>query len=205
MAVYLNESQAGCDNALVGFPHLLVCMGVVLETGAWLYGFHFDVPGESQAQAAAFAAFIADRGGTVANGVRLYGCANWSSRYGGGGKDAWRTEMRNIATVLGYHGQVSGFNTAIINPQDGTYVEYLPDYAQQRCRIYYKRNEKMDYTTTAVANLPNRNIAGYRMNANGQMVPRTGYVTYTSDAQIQATQSNHGQLHELNYFLRLTS
>jgi hypothetical protein len=204
MPVYLNESQAGCDQSVIGFPHLLVCMGVVLETKAWLYGYHFDEVGDTQSAAAAFAHFIQDRGGNTANGVRLYGCANWRARYDGGGRQAWQNEMQTIANALGYTGKVSGFNTAIIDPQDGTYVEYIPEYAQRRCRIYYKRNEKMDYTSGAARGLINRNFAAFK-SQDGQIVPRTGYFNYTTDADIQATDSNKGALHELNYFLRLVS
>ena len=206
MAVFLNEAQAGCDQESIGFPHLLLCMGVVLQTNAWLYGYHFDAPGDTEANATAFAGFIANRHGKVANGVHLYGCANWVERYHGGGRRDWRAEMGNIATTLGYQGKVSGFNTAIIDPRDGTYVEYVPEYSQHRCRIFYKRHEKMDYTSNSVRNLPTRDIASFKLNkTTGQMGPTTGYVNYTSGAGIQVTRSNKGELHELNYFLRLVS
>jgi hypothetical protein len=206
MAVFLNEAQAGCDQTLIGFPHLLLCMGVVLQTNDWLYGYHFDAPSATAAHATAFTAFIANRGGNVANGVRLYGCANWTSRYGGNGRQAWKTEMQAIATALGYHGTACGFDTGIIAPRDGTYVEFRPDYAQHKCHIYYKRNEKVDYTTAAVTVIPTTNVASFKRDrTTQQMVPSTGYVNYTTGADIQVTKSNKGQLHELNYFLRLVS
>jgi hypothetical protein len=44
MAVYLNEGDIGVDKQVIGFPHLMICMGVVLETKAWLYGMHFGDP-----------------------------------------------------------------------------------------------------------------------------------------------------------------
>jgi hypothetical protein len=206
MPVYLNELQAGCDRTLIGFPHLLVCLGVVLQTKAWLYGFHFDALADTPASAALFAAFITNRGGDAANGMRLYGCGNWRSRYEGGGRQAWKTEMQTIANALGYHGKVSGFNTAIIDPQAGTYVEYIPEYQQERCRIYYKRNEKMDFTSNLGRGLLPRSMTAFRPGlTNRAIVPNTGNTTYTSGAGIQETTSNKGQLHELNYFLRLVS
>lgn len=206
MPVFLNEAQAGCDRTGIGFPHLLLCMGVVLETNAWLYGYHFDDPGDTAGSAVAFTNFITDRGGNVANGVRLYGCANWKARYNGNRRQAWKAEMQVIATALGYQGTVSGFDTSIIDPQDGTYVEYVPEYPQRRCRIFYKRNEKMDYTNNAVIGAPNRNVAPFRGDVTtGQMVTNTGYINYTTGADIQVTASNKGQLHELNYFLRLVN
>lgn len=206
MPVYLHENQAGCDQALIGFPHLAICMGVVMQTGAWLYGYHFEDRSNTPQNAAAFANFVTDRGGTAANGVRLYGVANWSVRYGGEGKSAWQAEMQTIATALGFHGRASGFDTGIVNPQDGTYVEFLPEYPQRRCRIYYKRNEKITYTTASVMALPTRNVASFTGNfATGVMGPNPGASKYTTGADIVVTPSNQGALHELNYFLRLVT
>lgn len=206
MSIFLNESQAGCDREQVAFPHLLLCMGVVLETNAWLYGFHFDAPSVSQISATAFAGFIAERGGSVANGSHLYGCANWRKRYNGGDRADWIADMTLIANTLGYNGKVSGFDTGIIDPRDGTYVEYRPEYERQRCRIFYKRNEKMDYTTNNVQGLPTRNIQSFKVGRlSGVMEPLTRNIAYTSGAAMQRTDSNKGLLHELNYSLRLVS
>lgn len=206
MAVYLNEMQAGCDPALIGFPHILLCMGVVLETNANMYGFHFDSTNQTPGSAAVFHAFIVGQGGNAANAVRLYGACNWARRYNGGGRTAWTTEMQTIAAALGYTGKVSGFDTSIINPQDGTYVEYVPQYGQDRCRIFYKRNEKVDYVTQNVMNLPGGNMSAFRLDRDtNTIVAKPGYKTYTSGAGIQVTNSNEGRLHEVNYALRLVS
>lgn len=205
MVLYLNESQAGCDQDTVAFPHLLVCMGVVLETGARLYGFHFDNQADSGSQAGLFAAFIANQNGTVPQGVRLYGCTNWKIRYPDRGRAAWKAEMQAIASAIGYTGKVSGFDTGIINPQDGTYVEYIAEHAQGRCRIYYKRNEKMCYTQTVVSGLnPPQNLASYSKRGTDQFVPAQGYIKHTTGAAIYG-QSKKRRLHELNYFLRLVT
>jgi len=202
--VYLNENQAGSDRETIGFPHLLLCMGVVMQTGNWLYGFHFDAPQSTAENAVAFADFIATRGGNAANAVRLYGVANWSIRYPGGGKNDWRAEMQSIATALGYQGRASGFDTRIIDPQDGTYVEFIPEFPQRRCRIYYKRNEKMTYTNISVSPLPTRSMEAYTGHT-GVMTPHTGLIKHTTGADIVVTPSNRGALHELNYFLRLVT
>jgi len=203
--VYLNEAQAGCDQELLGFPHLLICLGVVVQTGAWLYGYHFDRPSGTQQNAVAFADFIKTRGGGINNAVHLYGVCNWSSRYDNG-KDDWRAEMQAIAGVLGYHGKASGFDTSIIDPRHGTYVEFMPEYPQERCRIYYKRNEKMVFSNAKIDILPTRTIASYTADFNtGAMRPQPGQIAYTADAAVKATSSNKGELHELNYFLRLVT
>jgi hypothetical protein len=90
--------------------------------------------------------FMGSRGVGGNDIVVLYGCGNWRVRYGNlGNRMQWEAEMQEVAAVLGFRGPARGFDTGIIDPVDGTYVEYHPIYNQSRCRIYYKRNEKMDY------------------------------------------------------------
>src|SRR5262245_26451897 len=144
MTIYLDECQAGCDASDIGFPHVLLCMAVVLQTGAWLYGYHFDKPANTNEYAGALLNFIQRKGGDVANGVRLYGCCHHYNRNtnrkppAGDAHAAWRAEMQQIAATLGYHGRVSGFDTSIIDPQQGTYIEFHREQGTNRCRIYYK-------------------------------------------------------------------
>ena len=202
MPVFLNELQAGRDKTVIGFPHLLLCMGVVLEGKNWLYGFHFDAPSQTKTAAEAFLSFIRSKLGGPGWAVRLYGCCNWKERYHGGGRSAWEKEMKTIASVLGYHGKVSGFDTQIIDPTQGTYVQYLADYQQKKCRIFYKRNEKMNFTNQYAIGMPTTEVVSYRI-VGDQWSVKTGSVAYTSDADILVTKSNKGHLHELDYFLRL--
>lgn len=99
MAVYLDECQAGCDATDIGFPHVLQCMAVVLQTNAQFYGFHFDSPPRSQKYADAMLDFSQRKGGNVANGVRLYGAchhANCNTQRNPAAADAdtaWRDDM----------------------------------------------------------------------------------------------------------------
>jgi hypothetical protein len=206
MPVYLNELQGGSDQTLIGFPHLLICMGVVVQTNAWLYGFHYVTPADTPVTSGLLLQFITSRGGDVANAVRLYGCANWSVRYSAAGnkRQAWEAEMQSIANTLGYQGKVSGFNTGIIDPQDGTYVEYVPEYPQRRCRIFYKRHEKMNHPGGDVRGGLPRSMISYRPGIVG-ILPNTGRANYTTGGDVIPTAGNKGQLHELNYFHRLVS
>jgi hypothetical protein len=206
MAVFLKEAQTGAARDLIGFPHLLVCMGVVLQTKAFLYGCHFDRPAHTEGLANAFAAYMRKSWGDPQNGVRLYGIGNWKVRYDNGGRKAWQAEMEQIAKALGYTGPVSGFDTGIIAPRDGTYVEFRPEYDRQRCRLFYKRNEKMSYTTKHIAGneIKGTGFAAYeRRGEETEMVETRGLVDVVTEAAVSSN-SKKG-LHEVDYFLRLVS
>ncbi len=100
MAVYLNEGQAGCDRDVVAFPHLLLCLGVVLQT---MPGFTATLSRRAVTRTSISerpASFCANRGGNALNGIRLYGCGNWAIRYGRNNRRArWRAEMELIGRV----------------------------------------------------------------------------------------------------------
>jgi hypothetical protein len=203
MPVYLNEAQTGCDRALIGFPNLLLCMGFVVQTKAWLYGIHFDAPSQTDALAGALRGFIVERGGQIGNAVAIYGACNWNERYRDSGKkkDAWKAEMRAIASMLGYKGSAAGFDTSIIpSTNKGRYVEYHPDYPQERCRIYYKGQDNADFTSSGLA--PAAALKQMRGNVhtykvfNQQPIEPKGNVTLT-------TASTATGLAELDYALRL--
>lgn len=199
MAIYLDENQFGDDAGCIGFPHLLLCMGLVVMTDRNLYGAHLAVPGqESSAVVAALGNLIAANH-APADMKALYGCCDRKARYRGSPnkKSAWKAEMTLHAGRLGFHGPVYGFCTSIISPNDGTYVEYHPQYLQRRCKVFYKRNEKVDYTTGN----PPANIQAYSPYRQTVVNPSVA----TTTASIKVTASNKGQLHEVNYFLRMSS
>lgn len=207
MAVYLNELEVGEANDLVGFPHLLVCMGIVVLTNNSMFGLHIDTTQPAQLTTAynAFSNFIAGRGaGPIA---ALYGSCNHDVRYANSNNKqaAWQAEMTQVAGILngGWHGPVRGFDTSIVAPRDGTYVEYAPDYGGGACSIHYKRNEKMNYAKTGHSgtlgfNPDIKKISLYK----GTLVD---VLSETSGAAIKRTWSNKGLLHEVNYAARLLS
>jgi hypothetical protein len=207
MAIFLNEGDVGQAADLVGFPHLLVCMGYVALTADRMYGLHMDTTMQEH-QAKAFPAlwqFMRAKGaGPI---VALYGCCNRHQRYKRLASDAARlaartAEMGVMAHALGdYHGPARGFDTSIIAPLDGTYVEYHPNYPQGRCRIFYKRHEKMNYTnsdhTQAHDHNPDQSWVSY-------------YTGRTRDVDVETVAAagkkslfHKGTLHEVDYALRL--
>lgn len=204
MAVYLNELQVGRATDVVGFPHLLVCMGVLALTANEMYGLHIDTtkPAEKATAYAQFWAFMQQKNAGAV--VAIYGCCNHAVRYSGSANAVadWQTEMALVAASIGgYHGPARGFDTSIIAPQNGTYVEYQPRFAQSACSIFYKRHEKMNHgnvnhTTAAALNPDVAKISLYKQ----ALVP---VYTETVSADIKRTWSNKGLLHEVDYANRL--
>lgn len=200
MGIYLDEDQFGNDNSVVGFPHIVLCMGVVVMTSNDLYGAHLASAGTASANVIRVLRDLIVQDGADNDMKALYGCCNRQLRYGADDKKAaWKTEMTGHATTLGYTGNVYGFCTSIIGPKDGTYVEYIPDYAQRKCKVFYKRNEKMDYTSGNAS----ANVHKYHQFHN--QVGQIHHGLAKTDASIKVTKSNKGQLHEVNYLLRMTN
>jgi hypothetical protein len=196
MPVYLNESEFGTATDVVGFPHLLICMGHVALTNNAMFGMHSDIRTDVAVLAQDLAAFMANRGVHGADITALYGCGNWAIRYGRANQEFhWQTEMREAAAALGFHGPARGFDTSIIAPIDGTYVEYRPNYPAHLCQIYYKRHEKMNYQTTF-----HTNAAAFNPDIKRSVViPGMSGVRNVPSETLSAA----GNLHEVDYALRL--
>jgi hypothetical protein len=153
MPIYLDENMMGADTSVIGFPHLLLCMGVVCATDEKLFGIHLTDVGDAQKVMPHFATWLGAQGvGT--NDIRtIYTSANMAVRYG---KDISvttriarrREELGALGNTLGYKGKIYFFDGSIIVPKDGYYAEFRAKHTTNRCRIFYKRNEKMVYTTT---------------------------------------------------------
>ena len=196
MAIYLDEVHVGADPSTIGFPHLLLCMGLVLVTDKMLYGIHLTNKEDTDRAIGVFAKYLDAEGVDRSKAQRLYGSANLKTRYkSGDGTAAWRTELKQIAKLIGYSGPASGFDTSIIDPKDGTYVEYQRKLSGE-CRIFYKRHEKVQY-------------GAFMHDANVQKISNTNKlrsdvgVSTPSSAAVKATFWNKGELHEVDYASRL--
>ncbi|MBS3024223.1 hypothetical protein [Acidiphilium multivorum] len=209
MAVYLDEDMVGYDAGLIGFPHLLLCMGFVIRTNNDLWGVHLTGVDASASTFAEFWQWCSAKGLLAGTITDIYGCANHKIRYGttsaAAGINAWKSEMGGFANVMGYHGEAHGFDTSIIHPKDGTYVEYRhQNFGNQSCRIFYKRNEKthevgngqlVNYNggTSNIAKV-NKKHGGF----NSMAIVKVGVAGNTSFFHT-------GKIHEVDYASRLTT
>lgn len=139
MAIYLDELQVGTDASVIGFPHLLLCMGaVVLMADNSLIGAHFDASKKDPQLAETFREAIVSHGGKM---KRMYVASNLKVHYQCGG-----TTPQNKAEMIGYKGKLFIFDCGLIKPKDGTFVEFL-SLGMGVVETKFKRNEKMVYTT----------------------------------------------------------
>lgn len=203
MAIYLDELYMGHDQDTIGFPHLLLCNGLVLAVDNQLYGVHLQGRADTQKSINIFLQYLNNEGVLPAQYRLLYGSCNLKVRYGNGKAD-WVAEMNEIAGILGYHGQALGFDTSIIHPKDGTYVEYRLQQ-NNSCRIYYKRHEKVDYGDFArnPDNTIARNENLAKIGANFTKIMDYKNLTMVSSAKVKETKSNKGELHEVDLARRL--
>jgi hypothetical protein len=202
----LDEDMMGRDPAVVGFPHLLVCMGFVARTNADLWGVHLTTVVNSPGTFAAFWTWAQTKGLGTGAITDIYGSGNHRVRYGTNtapaGWGAWNVEMQGYANHMGWNGPAHGFDTSIINPQDGTYVEYQLQLAgAQPCTIFYKRNEKTVPTGTTTVNYAGGagDVAAWDHAQNrfrGMAFPKTGVIGRVSTF-------HKGTFHELDYALRM--
>jgi hypothetical protein len=215
MAVFLNELQAGRAEDLVGFPHLLVCMAVVVQTERYLYGFHFDGAGDTSRKATAFREFMDARDYRPRDAVALFGVSNWQERYKipdpRAARKAWEAEMRDIAGIAGYERNlVCGFDTSILPATNGHYVEFRARLQQHSCRIFYKANDDREFTSLDGPGGPGTTLYGpdatafmqgnfvsYSLDSFG-MRPKTGEARLITGAKTAG-------LSELDYALRLVA
>lgn len=204
MAIYCDEDQMGRDDAVIGFPHLLLCMGLVLRTANDIWGVHLTATQASSATFNAFWAYAMAKGLTAAAITDVYSSCNLSIRYSAatpaGQQAIWTGEMTNYAQTMGWHGNVWRFDTGVLAPTDGTYVEYRHQaQGAHGCHIHYKKNEK----TLAGATI-NVNAAGGQgdfvafSSHNRRLRPSAGMKT-----AINVT--TNGGLRELDYNNRLVA
>lgn len=140
MPLYLNEDEVVSDPHVIGYPHLVLCMGMTLQMdNGHLIGGHFVSVDSQKDVGARIARQITAHGGTP---VRMYLTGNFYMHVqGSGGRD-----YTGKAALIGYHGPVFCFDTASIKPELGTFVRLTSLGEGRGCLVEYKREEKVIYT-----------------------------------------------------------
>jgi hypothetical protein len=141
MPIYLDEDQIGTDATVIGYPHLVLCMGVtVVMDDGHLIGAHVSSKSSEDQVLIGLTQAIAKHGGQMR---QLYCCGNLAEHI----TKVGCLDTDGKAAALGFHGTAHTFDTGFIKPKDGTYVELTSRGADAKCVIRFKRNEKVAFTT----------------------------------------------------------
>ncbi len=208
MSVFLDEEMVGKDATTIGFPHLLLCMGFVAVTGNDLWGVHLTSTQTSQAMLGRFWAWAQNKGLNAGAITDIYGCCDLKVRYGVSSSNAgliqWTNEMGVFAGILGWNGPAHGFDTSIINPADGTFVQYDRNLSgNPACRIFYKRDEKTHATgfSTVQYNGGAGDVAAWSNHNNAWRL----FTSMKTGIAGNVSTFHWGTIHEVDYGRRLTT
>jgi hypothetical protein len=168
MAKYLDEDETGTDAHKIGFPHLLLCQGVVcVMSNGHLIGGHFTSGSSEGSVASAMQGLINANGSGIS---RIY--VAYDSRK----KPASAADARGKAALFNFRGTVYYFDTSRIKPADGTYVE-VSSVAGGRCLVQYKRNEKMSYASGAKIPGTNKSATtGAQLKPTASKMHKAGHI-----------------------------
>ena len=139
MAIYLDEDMVGADAATIGYPHLVLCMGVtvVMNDGS-LLGAHVS---NSSTEALVMGQLRQDIQRHAGQMAQLYCAADLNEHLAHGCSD-----IAGKAGMVGFHGPGYMFDFGYIDPKDGAYVEVSSTGANTPAAMRFKRNEKVSFT-----------------------------------------------------------
>lgn len=155
--IYVGNNHVGFDREALGFPSVLGCQAVVLQTRAGLFGFH-DMKGGGgddvdPAKAAAYAQWVQNVSMNFkGQALGLWGVINQTHQYGSDqhGMTAWTTMLVGVAKALKFKGPIRGVRlTRHLDPSDSVYIRY--DAVGATCVIRFRRWRKMEFDKAAGA------------------------------------------------------
>lgn len=146
MAIYLDEDEVGSDPRTIGYPHLVLCMGVtVVMSDGSLIGAHVSNPSTENNVLGQLLVDIQRHGGAM---TQLYCAADVAEHCG----VHHCLDITGKANALGFSGPGYLFDFGYIKAKDGAYFEVTSAGANAQCALRFKRNENVAYTPGAGAN-----------------------------------------------------
>lgn len=140
MALYLDEDTVGSDANIIAFPHLLLCMGLVVRLADHtLVGTHFSTPSTERSLLSMMRHEVRAANSAM---TQLY-CASDLAKHVGqcGGLD-----INGKAAGLGFTGPGFIFDFGYMNPTNGAYVQFTSNVGADRLSVRFRLNEHMTYT-----------------------------------------------------------
>lgn len=142
MALFLEEDMVGADANMIAFPHLVLCMGMVVVMGdGTLIGAHFTQPTTEKA-----ILYLVSRHVELnASGMdQLYCMADLDQHFKQGGMD-----ILGKAKGIGFKGQGYVADFGVLQPTNGTYAQLTTKGAGNKASVRCKLNQEVKYTNTA--------------------------------------------------------
>lgn len=147
MAIYLDEDMVGADGHKIAFPHLLLCMGVVVQMqDGSLIGAHFTRPTTEAAILRMMQQLIRTNGSGMAMLYCMGNLGQHVDHHGG-------LDIHGKAAGLGFRGEGWVADFGHLKPTDGTYAEVTSNGAGQRATVRCRLNEHVTYTPGAGGNV----------------------------------------------------
>lgn len=151
---FLNTKEIGFDHNSIGFPSVKTCQAIVYQTSIGLFGYH-DSYGTAQAfplKCDTMRQFVQSVSINHSDhAVCLIGAITSYERFKKGQDDAWGAELLQVATALGFTGDVWGVRVdSHVQKDDSAYIRVdTVGGTMQRATVSYKTWSKMDYDTSA--------------------------------------------------------
>ena len=143
MAIFLDEDMIGSDPTMIGFPHLVLCMGVVvLMRDGSLIGAHFTNPSTEHSVLLGLRRSIGINGSGMDQLYCMADMAEHIQKYGG-------LDITGKANAIGFTGKGYVADFGVLNPTNGTYAQVTTNGAGKRATVRCKLNEHMDYAPGA--------------------------------------------------------
>jgi hypothetical protein len=138
-AVFLDEDEVGKAHGKIGFPHIVLCQGVVCAmNNGTMIGAHFSSP-NSQLQVSHKMINLINENGGPGEIKRMF--VAYDSRH----KPENMADAKQKAANFDFGGEVKFFDTATMKnkPTDGTYVEVAHD--ESGFQVEYAKSERMEH------------------------------------------------------------
>jgi len=166
MAIFLDEDMIGSDPTMIGFPHLVLCMGVaVLMRDGSLIGAHFTNPSTEHSVLLGLRRSIGINGSGMDQLYCMADMAEHIQKFGG-------LDITGKANAIGFTGKGYVADFGVLNPTNGTYAQVTTNGAGKRATVRCKLDEHMDYVLGAGASITKVALMDLPMNKVGDIAFR---------------------------------
>jgi hypothetical protein len=154
---YLGTNEIGRSRTALAFPSVKTCQAIVYQTESHLYGFHDALANDTVfgKKAEVFRDFVQAHALNHATLAKcIIGVITATERFSDDrqGRAAWSTQLKTVATLLGFNGAIWGARVKeFINKGDSSYFRF--DFHQdraKRCMLSYQTWSRMEFSSNTL-------------------------------------------------------